>query len=77
MHYIHIIKIKKIVVGFKIGLEKEYDRVNWSFLETTLHDFRFPTFIIRLIMNCVKLFFLSLLWNDSKLDPFVSLRGFC
>lgn len=55
---------------FKIDLEKSYDRVEWSFLKTTLDDFGFPPATIKLIMFCISSSSLSLLCNGTKLPKF-------
>jgi len=62
-------------VAFKIDLEKAYDRLNWDFLELTLHDFDFPPATISLIMSCARSSNLSVLWNGAKTDHFTPSRG--
>ncbi|MED6174317.1 hypothetical protein PIB30_118852 [Stylosanthes scabra] len=75
MHFMRRTKSKKGTIAFKIDLEKAYDRVDWMFLEHALSSFGFPSLSIRLIMNCVKAFWLSILWNGDKLDGIHPRRG--
>ena len=75
LHWMHKSKRKKGAVAFKIDLEKAYDRKDWNFLRSTLHDFGFPSPIIRLIMYCVTSSRLSILWNGSRFEPFTPSRG--
>ena len=55
--------------GYKIDLEKAYDRLEWSFIYKILRVFRFPQNIIKLIMSCVSSTSISILVNGGKLDP--------
>jgi len=75
VHFIHHSRAKKGTIAFKIDLEKAYDRLNWDFLELTLHDFGFPSATISLIMSCVQSSNLSVLWNGAKTDHFIPSRG--
>jgi len=61
VHFIHHSCAKKGSIAFKIDLERAYDRLNWDFLELTLHDFSFPPATISLIMSCVRSSNLSVL----------------
>jgi len=75
VHFIHHSRAKKGSIAFKIDLEKAYDRLNWDFLELTLHDFGFPPATISLIMSCVRSSNLSVLWNGAKIDNFTPSRS--
>ena len=77
VHFVHHSRAKKGTIAFKIDLEKAYDRLNWDFLELTLHDFGFPPTSISLIMSCVRSSNLSILWNGAKTDHFTPSRGLC
>jgi len=61
VHFIHHSCAKKGSIAFKIDLEKACDRLNWDFLELTLHDFGFPPATISFIMSCVRSSNLSIL----------------
>jgi hypothetical protein len=71
MNFIHRSRSKKWCFAAKIGIQKAYDRVNWDFLQSTLEEFRFPQETVKLIMFCVRAPSLTLLWNGSKLPPFL------
>ncbi|CAL0325278.1 unnamed protein product [Lupinus luteus] len=75
MHHIHKTKAKKDILGFKVDLEKAYDRVNWDFLQKMFFQFGFPVITINLIMWCVRSGKVSLLWNGSRLEAFNPSRG--
>ena len=59
----------------KIGLEKTYDRLEWSFIKMILEHFGFPKNITNLIMNCISTTTTAQLFNGSKLEAFQPLRG--
>ena len=75
VHFIHHSRAKKGTIAFKIDLKKAYDRLNWDFLELTLHDFGFPPTTICLIISCVRSSNLSVLWNGAKTDHFTPSIG--
>lgn len=60
-------KRRKVLVAFKIDLEKAFDNVNWDFLHFCLRDFGFPDITIKLIMHCVFSSTFSILWNGNKM----------
>ena len=60
---------------YKIDLEKAYDHIEWSFLNSSLLDFGFPQNMVSFIMCCVTSFTLSLLWNGNKLPYFQRTKG--
>ncbi|XP_030540728.2 uncharacterized protein LOC115748390 [Rhodamnia argentea] len=39
--------------AIKVDFQKAYDTMDWSFLEMVLQAFRFPSFLVRLIMECI------------------------
>ncbi|GJZ69546.1 RNA-directed DNA polymerase, eukaryota, reverse transcriptase zinc-binding domain protein [Tanacetum coccineum] len=48
------IKNGKSRCAFKIDIMKEYDIVNWDFLESIMRGFGFPNNFIRWVMTCVR-----------------------
>lgn len=62
---------KKNKIGcmvMKLDLEKAYDRVNWNFLEDTLHAFNFPINLIDVIMFHVRNSKSQILWKGEPLE---------
>ncbi|GJU81687.1 RNA-directed DNA polymerase, eukaryota, reverse transcriptase zinc-binding domain protein [Tanacetum coccineum] len=55
-------------VAMKVDIQKAYDTVNWSFLESTLVLFAFPTKMITWIMVCVKTIGFSVCVNGESCD---------
>ena len=75
---IHTLSLKKGKSGFmaiKIDLEKAYDRLEWNFIRDMLNLFKFPPYLIKLILSCVSTTSISVLINGGKLDPFLPSRG--
>ena len=62
-------------MAIKIGLEKTYDHLKWSFTQDTLALFKFPNHLASLIMSCVSTLFISALYNGGALKPFLPSRG--
>lgn len=56
-------KTKKGMVGIKFDMEKDYDRLDWNFINKTLSSIRFLNRITKLIMDCVTIDSLSILIN--------------
>ena len=63
------------VMVIKLDLEKDYDRLEWSFIRDTLKLFNFPDQLISLIMSCITTTSISILFNGSALDAFQPSRG--
>lgn len=59
----------------KIDLEKAYDRLEWSFIQETLHMASFNTDWSRNIMHCVESSYMSILWNGEPMKRFKPSRG--
>lgn len=66
---------KVVAMIAKIDLEKAYDRVNWSFLESVITVVGFGCAMINVILGCLKPTRLSILWNGEQLDSFILERG--
>lgn len=60
---------KKKDVTYKIDLEKSYGHTNWTYLQTCVREFGFPTITLILIMHCVTSYTLSTR-SDNKLSFF-------
>ena len=52
IHYINQRKGKTNLMAAKIDLDKNYHKLEWSFIKYTLLFYQFPTSIIDLIMAC-------------------------
>lgn len=59
----------------KIDLEKAYDRIDWTFLESVLRTVGFEEGIVSIILGCLRNTQLSVLWNGNRLAPFSPQRG--
>ena len=62
-------------MAIKIDLEKAYDRLKWNFVRDMLLLFNVLDSLIKLIIICVALSFISVLLNGGQLDPFLPSRG--
>ena len=75
IHTIGRAKGRKGYMAIKIGLEKAYDKIEWSFIREILIYFNFPASLIELIMSYVSSVSTSLLFNGGCLDSFCPSRG--
>lgn len=62
-------------MSLKLDMSKAYDWVEWNFLECILRKFGFPTCIINLTMQCIKMTSFSVLINGTPKGPSVPSRG--
>ena len=75
LYHMHSSKSKKGTMAIKVDLHKDYDNVDWGFLEQVLVGFDFSDRIKRLIMFYVFASSLSLVWNRVRLLGFQPNRG--
>ncbi|XP_070015905.1 uncharacterized protein [Nicotiana sylvestris] len=59
----------------KIDLQKDYDRVEWCYLEQVLEELAFPRKFIAWIAECLKIVNYSILGNSEPTEPFDAARG--
>lgn len=59
----------------KIDMDKAYDQVDWSFLVSVLVCFGFSSLWCRLVMNCVRSPWLSIMMNETYKGFFQPSRG--
>lgn len=62
-------------IALKIDIQKAYDTVNWDFLESILHMFKFPSQMIQWIMVCVKGATFTINVNNERHGYFKAGRG--
>jgi hypothetical protein len=60
---------------YKLDLSKAYDRVDWHFLESTMHKMGFSHRWIQWIMACVTTVSYSIKFNGTLLEAFSPFRG--
>lgn len=75
---LHTMRRKQGETGYmaiKADLEKEYDRLRWSFIEETLKLMGLPRTLTETIMCCVSSSSMQILWNGSPSKPFKPSRG--
>jgi hypothetical protein len=61
--------------AYKLDLAKAYDRVDWKYLEESLHKLGFAGQWISWIMSCVKTVTYSVRLNGELLETFTPTRG--
>lgn len=59
----------------KLDLEKAYDKINWDFICSVLHNFHFPTKWVNLIRACITTVQHCLIINGSTTNRFSPKRG--
>ena len=64
-------------MALKIGLEKAFNRLEWSFIREVLVLFNFPSNLVAIIMDCISSTPVSMLFNGGKLPIFSPSRGIC
>ena len=73
-HYINQRKGKTNLMAAKIDLDKNYHKLEWSFIKYTLLFYQFPTSIIDLIMACISSASISIIWNGTVSQSFTCSR---
>lgn len=53
MHQLHKTESKDGFMAIKIGMEKAFDRIQWSFVRRALVAFNFPPAWISLVLECI------------------------
>lgn len=62
-------------MAVKLDLQKAYDRVNWSFIQTVLTNFNFDSGFIKWISACLSSVSSEVLVNGGKSDQFKPSKG--
>lgn len=75
VHSLRYSKAKKGVVVIKVKLEKSYDRLEWSFIASTLKDAGMPSKLIYVIMRLISSETCRLLWNGEITDVIKPIGG--
>lgn len=57
-------------MAVKLDLQKAYDRINWSFIQTVLTNFSFDSGFIKWISACLSSVSFEVLVNGGKSDQF-------
>lgn len=58
----------------KLDLDKDYDRLKWSFIRETLEDARLPSALVDVIIRCISKGDCRFLWNGEVTWPLSSSR---
>lgn len=75
---IHTMRRKKTgrsYMAIKVDMEKAFDRLDWDFIEQTLHIIGLDNKLIRIIVNCISTTSLRVLWNGEGTETFRPSRG--
>ena len=75
---IHTISMKKGRGGYlviKVDLEKDYDKLEWSFIREVLINANLPSNLVNLILSCVSSVSMSILFNGGSVEPIFPSRG--
>lgn len=75
VHSMKHTKAKKGSFVIKLDMEKAYDRLEWTFIESTLIDAGIPTSLVTVIMKMISSGSCRLLWNGEVTDSIRSSRG--
>jgi hypothetical protein len=76
LHYMeHGTSVNSFYCAYKLDMSKAYDRVDWQFLESTMHKMGFSHRWIQWIMACVTTVRYSVKFNGTLLEAFSPTRG--
>lgn len=75
VNYFQKMKRKNPGMIIKIDLEKAFDKLEWSYIKTTLEFFYFPTQLKNIIMSCITTSRTVILLNRDRTDFFCPTRG--
>jgi exonuclease III len=74
-HLKHNNNKKKGYVGVKLDMAKAYDRLEWTFIDSTLTTMGFPRNLVQTIMRCITSVSFSILVNGQPSNKFIPHRG--
>jgi hypothetical protein len=74
-HYLTQTTSKTGYVGIKTDMAKAYDRLEWTFLRSTLETMNFPINLVNTIMKCVSTVKFSIIINGKPSTAFSPQRG--
>lgn len=75
VHSFRYTKRKEGAVMIKVNLEKAYDCMEWSFVESTLEDVGVPGKLISVIMRVLHHGSCNIFWNGEITESFKPSRG--
>ncbi|CAL1410531.1 unnamed protein product [Linum trigynum] len=75
IHTMSLKRGKKGLMVLKVDLAKAYNRINWSFLRSTLEAARLSNDFIELVMACITTIIIQVLWHESCSEDFKPTRG--